>query len=199
MRAVGGQFEASREVDAMAWLPPERALRRMTGPRGRSALRRFMRVGPDSQTLLLIRNARAIASGTWSGDDSERPLHRQGHAQALALAALLPAYRPDVITSAGSARCVETVAALAETLELPVDIDPALSAVAHSQNPIRTLARIRELLQSATATVVCTEGEVVSDVVSRLTHRRRVSAGRGSTWAITLRAGTLAGVDYWAG
>jgi len=200
MRARGGTFEASHEVDRMQWLPPEQALRRMTGSRGRPALRRFLRADPSTRTLLLVRNGRAPSASTWTADEGIRPLHPDGRAQAQKLADLLMAYRPDCITSAAPLRCVETVTPLAKALDLPVEIEPALEAAAHTADRQRTLGRVRDLLTERTSVVVCSEREVVSDLVSDLTGQRRVTAGRGSTWAISVGSDDqLAGVDYWAG
>ena len=197
MRCTGGQFESSHEVDRMKWLSPDQALRRMTPTRGRSALRRFLNASPDTRTLLLVRNGRAVPSSGWTGEEPTRPLQADGQAQADALAELLTMYQPDCVTSAASVRCVETVAPLAGSLELPVEIEPALSVSAHDADPSRTRDRVWELLRRCSTVVICAEHEVVNDLVVHVTGRRRASAGRGSTWALSLDDGRLAGVDYW--
>jgi 8-oxo-dGTP diphosphatase len=198
LRAVSGAFRPSREVDRMLWLSPDRALRRMSSTRGAAALRRFTRGSPRTHTLLLVSNGRVAASSSWPGSESARPLHAAGRRQAEALTALLAAYRPEFITSAAPVRCVETVTPLTEALDLPVEIDPALTITAHTEDPARTTGRVRELMHSRDSVVVCSEREVVKDVVRDLTGRRRVSSGRGSTWALSMDRDLLAGADYWA-
>ncbi|GAC1444677.1 MAG: 8-oxo-(d)GTP phosphatase [Mycobacteriales bacterium] len=199
MRATGGGFEATREVDEMLWLRPDDALRRMTGTRGRSALRRFLRASPSTRTLLLVRNARAPSRSQWTGDEAARPLHPAGGARADELARLLSAYQPDVIASAAALRCVETVTPLAKALGLPVEIEPALGAAAHAGDSSRALTRVQDLLAGRTSVAVCGEREVIRGLLAGLTGQRQPTVGRGSAWALSLDGGRLTGVDYWAG
>lgn len=199
MQVIGGSFEASREVDQMVWLPPAQALRRIRTGRGAAALRRFLRGSARTQTLLLVRHARATPAGEWVGDEGSRPLDARGRTQAGALASLLAAYGPDCVTAAAPVRCVETVKPLATTLGLPIEIEPALSKDAHSSDPLRTRQRVHDLLQTRDSAVVCSEGAVICDLVRSLTPQRRVTAGRGSTWAVSFDQGQFVGSQYWAG
>lgn len=198
MRAAGGGFEATREVDQMLWLRPEEALRRMTGTRGRPALRRFLRDSPSTQTLLLVRNARAPSRSQWTGDEAARPLHPSGAMRADNLARLLSAYQPGVIASAAALRCIETVTPLAKALGLPVEIEPALGAAAHAVDAARTLTRVQDLRMGQTSVAVCGEREVIRGLLVSLTGQHHPTAGRGSAWVLSLDGGRLTGIDYWA-
>ena len=91
--AVGGEFEANREVDELWWGPLADA--RPTGSRptttgGSSSGSRPTPGGPAP--LVVVRHASAGDKKRWDGPDADRPLDADGAAQAETIAALLSAY-----------------------------------------------------------------------------------------------------------
>ena len=77
--------------------------------------------------VLLVRHAHAGSKKAFTGDDDLRPLNRRGRREAEALARTLAKYRPAVMLSSPSARCVQTVEPLAARLKLDVQSTPALA------------------------------------------------------------------------
>ena len=81
MRAGSGEFEPSKEVDELRWLPVPAALARVSAGYDAAPLRAFQSGPPDTVTLLLIRHGSAGDRETWTGEDDERPLDDEGTSQ----------------------------------------------------------------------------------------------------------------------
>ncbi len=77
-------------------------------------------------TLFVVRHAHAGSRSAWTGDDRLRPLSDRGESQARGIAELIVGRAPSVILSSPAMRCVQTVASLAEKLDLEVTIDERL-------------------------------------------------------------------------
>ena len=171
MRATGGAFVASTEVDEMLWLDLDAALRHVDADRDGPALRAFAAHPPDTTTLLLVRHASAGSRADWSGEDDARPLDARGLEQATALARVLPAYAPGRVLSAPVLRCVETVRPLAERLGLPVGLDPSLSEHAHRHDPDAAVEALQQAVagqDGGPAVVACSQGGVIPHAVRTL-------------------------------
>jgi len=201
MRAVDGEFTPAAEVDALLWLDVPSALRRVTAGRDSAPLLAFADHPPDTTAVLLVRHGSAGQREDWDGRDDERPLDARGRAEALAAATVLPAYGPDRVLSAPVQRCVETVRPLAERLGQPVEVDPALSEEAHAQDPHAIVDRLRALAGEPGAVVACSQGGAIPDAVAALADADdidpgRITARKGSVWALTFSKGRLVDADH---
>ena len=207
LRAVGGGFTPSAEVDALEWLRPPEALARLTTVGYGQPLRRFLEVPRQTATVLLVRHAQAGSREQWAGDDDARPLDGTGQAQAQALCALLLRYRPQRVVAAPLRRCVATVQPLAQSLGADIELVRGIADRAHADDPDRTVALVRGLADPARPTVVCSQGETIPDVVRRLAPPElldpaaalddgEVRARKGSTWALSFDDGRLVDACY---
>jgi 8-oxo-(d)GTP phosphatase len=202
MAAIGGGFTPSDEVDVMRWLHPADAATWLSYDRDRELLRAFLAVPLSTATLLLIRHARAGERSAWVGEDRLRPLEPAGREQALALRDSLVWFAPERIFSADPVRCVESVAPLAEKLDLPVENEPALSEESFTAEPERGLRRIQMIARLGVRAVICSQGAVIPPVVSTLAADaglalNRVPARKASVWALSMVDGLLAAADYY--
>ena len=201
VRAGDGTFTPTEEVDELRWLPGKEALGVLTAGREAEPLQCFLDLPPDLPTVLLVRHARAGSRSGWDGEDDERPLDEHGEAQAVALGDLLALYGPRRLVSAPLVRCTRTLTPLAAALGLPVLLDEALSERAHRSQPDAAALTVRALAREGGATVVCSQGDVIPDVVAALTAGSRVDVphekpAKGSVWALTFSDGVLVDADY---
>lgn len=192
MRAGEGEFVPGSEVDELRWLPPRQAGRLLTAGRDQAPLRLLVRAGLGLATVLLVRHGRAGDKAHWPGDDDLRPLDERGLRQAAALAQLLPAYGVARVLSAPPERCTATVAAVAERLGLPVELEPAFGEQAYAELPERAEDRLRDLAQLPGASVVCSQGGAIPGLVELLAKQSGLDLGgvhapKGSVWALSLR------------
>ncbi len=202
--ALEGAFQAGREVDAVAWLSPARALRRLTHLHDRAPVEQLVAGGPTT-TVLLVRHGRAGDRAGWAGDDRDRPLDPRGEQQAMRLARVLACWRPTRVLSADRARCVQTLQPLAQDLGVPVEVEPAWSDEVAATQLDLTVGRLRSLAAGGGTVAVCSQGGAVPAVVAALgaadrvavrTRRGRPPARKGSTWVLSLRGGQLVAADY---
>jgi len=169
--------------------------------RDRELLRGFLSLPATDALILLLRHAEAGERSAWSGDDRMRPLDAVGRAQAQALRSLA-SFGPRQVFSADRVRCVQTVAPLADDLGVPVETEPALAEDAYAAKPERGVQRIRDIARSRTRAVVCSQREVIPDLIGRLAAEDglpmgKVSARKGSVWALSWMDGRLVAADYY--
>ena len=185
------------EVGELAWLPVAEARSRLTWDHDRAVLDALDPV--PTETVLLVRHARAGTRESWPGPDDERPLDAGGRVQVTALERFLPAYwlpgdRP-VVVSAPVRRCVDTVAWAGD-----VKTDERLGERTFRDYPDAAVGAIRELTEHGVA-VACSQGGVIPAIVE---HLRRadglrplgVRAAKGSAWVLSFAAGRLVATDY---
>jgi 8-oxo-(d)GTP phosphatase len=201
MASRNGAFEPNAEVDELEWLPARRAVRKLSYPHDRQLVQRFTDTPVATSTLLIVRHAKAGKKRRWKGEDSLRPLEPEGIAQAARFAAVAPCYGPTRIASADLVRCADTVRPLSHDLGVPIDIEPKLGRDAYAADPRATLAWVREQIAEGGTAVLCSQGEVIPDLMIRLAARspvkmRRPAARKGSVWALSFAGGKLVGADY---
>ncbi|MEW9554181.1 NUDIX domain-containing protein [Nonomuraea sp. NPDC050783] len=155
-------FAACEEVDELRWVPLERARELLTYEWDAGLLRALTAAPLETVPLVLVRHASAGSREEWQGDDTRRPLDADGRAQAATLATALPAYRPELLVSSPSARCVQTLEPFGGELLL----EPLLSE--ESQDPRKTPALVREI---AVPAVVCSHGKVLPGLIRALSGK----------------------------
>jgi 8-oxo-(d)GTP phosphatase len=194
-----GRFQPNKEVDELRWVPVDEAQHLLSHQGDHEILQEFQTIPPDAPTLALVRHAVAGDRSSWHGKDDLRPLNSQGRNQAAALRALLPLFGVNHVHSAPLARCVQTVSDLADDLGTPVVDEPTLSERGYA--PAAAVSRIRELA-AAGRSVVCSQGGVIPDLLSRLAKDSPLTlndprSAKGSAWILTFNpTGHLAAADY---
>lgn len=147
----------------------------------------------DAAVVLLVRHASAGEASTWRGPDSERPLDERGRRQAEELAGVLPSYQPVRVLSAPALRCRQTVVGVAETVGVPLEIDPLFGEEGAPADPERHLL---EVVVPGEAIVVCSQGGVIPRTLEALgVERERIRVRKGSVWHLTVQDGQLRSAD----
>ncbi|QNG19258.1 NUDIX hydrolase [Rhodococcus triatomae] len=196
-----GHFRANDEVDELRWLTPEHAADQLSYPMDRKILRRFLAMDPDTDTLLLVRHAKAGSRKRYRGDDAERPLDAEGTRQAEALVAQLRAFDATEVSAADRVRCVRTVEPLAESLATPVHLEPALTEESYTADPAVGRERMLEIASRNGVQVVCSQGGVIPDLMQWWADRDGLVLPparnrKASTWVLSLREGRLVAADH---
>ena len=168
MRAEGGIFTPSREVDELRWLPVAEAMGLLSQPRDLDLLKKFAETPVATKAVLLVRHAMAGNRSDWKGDDNDRPLDDAGRQQAEALVWLLTRFDVREIVSAPLARCTQTVAPLAVAVGLSVREEPLLAEETYPGREREALKFIRSVGTASTGTVLCSQGGVIPDILRRL-------------------------------
>jgi 8-oxo-dGTP diphosphatase len=134
--------------------------------------------------LLLVRHAHAGDKARWQGPDRLRPLSLAGQAEAAGLVVRLEDYPIWRILTSPTLRCQQTVEPLARDRRLRIENEVTLGVDADLGRVLALLEALR--LQD---TVVCTHGEVIGQVLTRLVADglavdQPLEWPKGSTWLL---------------
>ncbi len=203
MRYAAGSFVPNDECDGLRWLSPDDAAELVTHELDRTVITDAARTDlPRELSLLLVRHGRAGDRESFDGPDDLRPLDDRGRRQARELAEVLAHFAPATVAAAPPLRCRQTVAPLAERLELELAGEHRLGEEGFADDPPAGLARVEELLAAPGVAVVCSQGGVIPTVLQALgVHGHGVTgllppAAKGSVWALGGRPGALV-ADYY--
>jgi 8-oxo-dGTP diphosphatase len=201
MEAVGGAFTPTREVDELRWVSLAEAHELLTRDTDRELLERFVRGPAPTRTVLLVRHGSAGSRSAWQGDDRDRPLDECGRNQAEELVRLLAHFDPTEIVSADLVRCRQTMEPLADAVRLPIREDALFSEAGYAGYEGQAVDRVRTIGGPHHASIICSQGEVIPDLVNRIAVEDAVDmpwrgSKKGSTWALTFENAQLIGCEY---
>lgn len=197
----GDEFVPNHEVDKLIWLPVPEAMLRLQYPDDRKVLRRFARKPADTRTLLIVRHGTAGRKSRYKGDDRQRPLDKNGRAQAESLVGLLLAFGATDLHAAARARCHQTLEPLADELGTTIRSEPTLTEAAYADNRKRARQRTLEIASKSGTRVLCTQGEVIPDLIAWWCDRDGVRPDKsrnrkGSIWVLSLTGQRLMAADH---
>ena len=184
------KFKKNDEVDSIKWVSRKTAKKTLDYERdqellGGADLKRIAQTG----TLHLLRHASAGERSKWEGDDRARPLTKKGRKQAAQLAEYYSGLEIERIVTSPLARCVETVAPLAEIIGAEVEHSDALA-----EGP--DIDAAYDLIDSLVGhnAVICSHGDVIPAMINRmmwagLSLESRFYCSKASSWAIEVEGG----------
>ncbi|MFC4856496.1 NUDIX hydrolase [Actinophytocola glycyrrhizae] len=201
-RYLDGAFVPSEEVAELRWMPVADAAGQLSHDRDRPVLAAFSALPADLTTLLLVRHAKAGSRAQWEDADELRPLSRNGEKQLPPLRALAAMYGAERVHSAPLVRCVETVRPMAVDAGVPVVEEELLTERKYEGMAEAARDRLAEIAAAGGVSVLCSQGGVIPDLVSRvaagsgLAVPRRVESKKGSVWALFFTGTRLVAADY---
>lgn len=198
---VGGEFVTNSEVDQLRWHRVDRVMDQLSYPMDRRIIRNFLRLPPDTATLVLVRHAKAGRRDRFTGPDDQRPLEKAGRAQVEVLTPNLLAFGPGAVHSAPPLRCVQTVAPVADALALDITPEPLLSESGYAAAPQAGVDRLRELVSPDIVPLVCSQGKVIPDLLQRWADDDGLTLPparnrKGSVWVLSIADGRLVAADH---
>lgn len=142
----------------------------------------------------VVRHAKAGSRRRFEGDDTLRPLSRNGRPQAEGIAELLAHRDVARVLTSPFTRCIQTVEPLATRLGLAVEIDDELGEGHHWSHALELVEAAREPV------ALCSHGDVIGDLVNHLAARGvpvdddRIE--KGSTWVLQVEEGEIVKARY---
>ena len=202
MRVEGGSFFPNREVDELRWVSLAQAHELLTHHHDRELLERFVRGPAATGCVLLVRHSSAGSRSDWTEDDRQRPLDELGWAQAEELVRLLARFEVGRIVSADYVRCIQTVQPLSEAIGIRIEEERAFAEDDYPGNEDHAIALIRDYARSLITTAVCSQGDVIPDLLERLASKDHIAlpassnAKKGSVWALFFDGDRLFSAEY---
>lgn len=125
--AADPERAADHEVDDVAFLPAQAAMRQLTHARDAEVVAALAGGPLQTSAMVLVRHAKAVSRSDWDGSDILRPLEPRGQAQAVALAAPLRALGVQRAVTSDAIRCVDTLRPWSQQVEVTLDFEPGIS------------------------------------------------------------------------
>jgi 8-oxo-dGTP pyrophosphatase MutT (NUDIX family)/phosphohistidine phosphatase SixA len=166
------RFRPNDEISALEWVSLSKARSRLTYPHDVDIIDTFAerwRAGrARTFAIIVVRHGKAVPYEAWDGPDSTRPLLLRGSAQAASIAPGIAAYRPEKILTSNAARCLATIAPLAELTGLKPKQVIGISQDAY-ESDAATIAELLEKRMKSKATVVlCSHGPVIPEIIREI-------------------------------
>jgi 8-oxo-(d)GTP phosphatase len=169
---TGGDGRLEHEVDKVAWLTPQKALRRLTYEHDRRQLAALMVADEEHRLrtwpLLVVRHAKAIPRKQWSKADWRRPLDERGARQSEAMVALLRAYDVQRVITSSATRCILTVAPYAKATKAKIHSSAVFSEEGFEEHPLTAGKAFAHALGRGSATALCSHGPLLPHLLNDL-------------------------------
>jgi 8-oxo-dGTP diphosphatase len=202
MEAAGGGFSSTKEVDELRWVSLGEAEHLVTHERDRELLDKFVRGPTLTDSILLVRHAKAGDRSQWQSDDRQRPLDEDGWRQAEELVRPLSRFEIEEIVSADYLRCVQTVEPLSRATGIPIQQESVFSETGYPGHEKDALWLLRSFGESHRSSVVCSQGDVIPCLLQDLSAEDHVDLPeplpmkKGSVWALTFDGPRLFSAEY---
>jgi len=165
-------FVPNKEIAAVEWVTPKRALSYLSYPVDVDIVQRFLRYADDGVLatfpIVALRHGKAVARDQWDGADATRPLTARGERQAKAVVGPLRAFGVRRIVASDAVRCVETVTPLARALDRKVHANHALSQDAWELGESDPRTVVGKRVRARTPVVLCSHGPVLPDILNEI-------------------------------
>ncbi len=165
-------WEPTREVDQVEFLPVGQALRRLSYLHDAEVVAELADGPLQTSPLILLRHTTSVSRSSWNGPDAARPLSAQGTAEAKRLAPILAAYGSLRVLSSDAVRCTESIRPYVERTGMTLEVDPALSESGHEVQPAEPI--VERLLADGTPAIICSHRPVLPDLLTAATARAEV-------------------------
>lgn len=166
------QFVPNREIAAIEWLSPKKALKRLSYPVDVEILEAFLRFVDDgiltTFPIVVLRHAKATARSEWTRGDASRPLTPRGKRQAAQIVGPLRAFGVQRIVTSDALRCVQTVRPLAKAAGLAISRTKLISQDRWEQGLADARSIVGKRVRARMPVVVCSHGPVLPDILSEL-------------------------------
>ena len=165
-------FVPNREIAALEWVTPKKAIARLSYPVDVEIVEYFMRLVEEGVLrtfpIIVLRHAKAVERGEWKGTDAERPLSSRGKKQAKSIVGPLASFGARKLISSPAARCVKTVAPLAEVLGRKIETTKLIGQDAWEEGTSDPRRIVGERVRARKPAVLCSHGPVLPDILSEI-------------------------------
>jgi 8-oxo-dGTP diphosphatase len=201
-QALGtSDFVANEEVDQLRWLKPSDSIELATHQSDKEMIERFLEIEGPTDTLIILRHAKALERGDWDSDDSLRTLNESGLAQAKSLIDHLAPFGIDEIYTSDFTRCVQTVSPLGESRGLVVSKVPSLNEATFESDPERSISFANALKQDERNILICSHNPVIPTMLrgilnTKLKNKDLIKLEPGDAWLVHRVKGEIVALDY---
>lgn len=168
-------FIPNDEVDRLDWIVISKAVDKLTSESDKEILGRFVNTFYDTQPLILLRHAKALARSEWPGDDDDRPLDALGQLQASKLTGIYQIFNLKEIHTSDAIRCYDTVTPLAKSLGLKLEVTGKLSESSFKKDKERAFDFLKEVIKSNKSALLCSHNPVLPKLLAKVSKKNELT------------------------
>lgn len=154
------------EVDEVRWILASEARNLLTRPLDNEIIEKFIAIDLDTQPLVLLRHAKAVAREDWLGEDTDRPLSSIGERQAKRFLSNFLPYGIEEMHSSSAVRCYESITPMARALHIDFFFTESLTEDIYRQERERPFKYVSRLLLNDFPTLVCSHNPILPAITS---------------------------------
>lgn len=168
-------FVPNDEVDRLDWNVISKAVDKLTSETDKEILGRFVNTFYDTQPLILLRHAKALARSEWPGDDDDRPLDALGQIQASKLASIYQIFNLRQIHTSDAIRCYDTVIQLSKSLGLKLEVTGKLSESSFKKDKERAFDYLKEVIKSNKSALLCSHNPILPKLLAKVSKKNELT------------------------
>ncbi|WP_194410923.1 NUDIX hydrolase [Microbacterium cremeum] len=165
-------FVPNKEIAALEWVKPKKALARLSYPVDVEIVENFVRLIEEGVLrtfpIIVLRHAKAVERGDWQGKDAARPLSPRGEKQAKSIVGPLVSFGARKLISSPATRCVTTLAPLSAALDRKVGTTKLIGQDAWEEGTSDPRKIVGERVRARKPAVLCSHGPVLPDIMSEI-------------------------------
>ena len=165
-------FIPNKEIAALEWVSPKKALRRLSYPVDTEIMETFVRLLDEGVLrtfpIVALRHAKAHSREEWKGKDAARPLSPRGRRQAASIVGPLLAFGVRRIVSSPAVRCVETVKPLSDAIGRKIETSGLIGQDAWEEGKSDARTVVGDRVRARKPSLLCSHGPVLPDILSEL-------------------------------
>lgn len=170
-RAIGKEnFEPNHEIDALEWVSPDKAAKKLTYQRDTQLMRAAVD-SPQTFPLIIVRHTRAVRRADWRGPkDSKRPLSPDGMREATQLIDIMQAFGVTDLYSSDSVRCIDTLAPFANSISSTIQLESQFSEEGYAADPQAAYKRLAQIVRKQSHVALCSHRPVLPALIKQLSR-----------------------------
>ncbi|MFV0373255.1 NUDIX hydrolase [Microbacterium sp.] len=188
-------FVPNKEIAALEWVTPKKALTYLSYPVDTEILEGFLRLVDDGVLatfpVVVLRHAKATPREDWDGADAARPLTSKGTRQASALVGPLRAFGVRKVVTSDAVRCVTTVTPFAAAQGRTVTRTPLIGQDAWEAGDGDVRSVVGKRVRARKPAVLCSHGPVLGSILHELALATGTMKGAYLDSAATLEVGSF--------
>jgi 8-oxo-dGTP diphosphatase len=165
-------FVPNKEIAALEWMSPKKALARLSYPVDVEILEYFVRLVEEGVLgtfpIIVLRHAKAVAREEWDGKDAARPLSPRGKKQANSIVGPLQAFGARKLISSPAVRCLTTLEPLSAALGRKIRTTERISQDAWEGGTSDARTVVGERVRARKPAVLCSHGPVLPELLTEI-------------------------------
>jgi 8-oxo-dGTP diphosphatase len=161
-------FVPNAEVDKIEWVDIKTARHFLSHDEDRELLEEFVARERYTNTLILLRHAKALKRDEWQDYDLDRPLAAEGVEQSRRLIKQLIPFGIQGIFSSDALRCYSTVEPVADFLGLRTNVTKELNEETYEKSGKTPVEYVRQLMKFGGNQLVSGHNPVIPHILTKI-------------------------------